>query len=173
MSKNFYSKVITWSIIVLSFILLANPLAVNAEEQHEQDIMCLAKNIYYEAGLEEFDGQVAVAQVTLNRVEHEEFPNSVCGVVYHKTKSNSTGKTVCQFSWVCNVPSKIKYSSQRWEESYGIARNVIIDGLRLHELQDAMYFHNTHVSPSWGRRLERLTKIGGHIFYSSRLITRR
>lgn len=60
-----------------------------------REVECLAKNIYYEAGSEPREGMLAVAQVTMNRVKSNEFPRSVCGVVYQQRKG------VCQFSWVC------------------------------------------------------------------------
>jgi spore germination cell wall hydrolase CwlJ-like protein len=60
--------------------------------------------------------------------------------------------------------SKIKYVSDRWKDSLNIARDVVHNDLRLEELDGALYFHNTHVRPNWG--LERVARIGGHIFYS-------
>ena len=63
----------------------------------EQQLDCLAMNIYREAGHESFEGKVAVAQVTMNRVAHPAFPKDVCGVVYQKNKVME--RVVCQFSW--------------------------------------------------------------------------
>ena len=70
-------------------------------ESIEKDLECLALNIYREAGHEPFEGKVAVAQVTLNRVVDSRFPNTVCDVVYEKTAVYS--KVICQFSWYCDA----------------------------------------------------------------------
>ena len=160
-------KILTWTNMSVMVIALTAAQLVQADEldpKVEKEVTCLAKNIYYEAGLESYEGKVAVAQVTVNRSENDKFPDTICGVVNQKTRV-PTGKTVCQFSWVCDpTRSKIKYYSDRWENSLEIARNVIVDGLRLDHLDEALYFHNTAVRPNWG--LERIARIGGHIFYS-------
>ena len=163
-----YSKL---AAIVVSFMLF-NSTAIALEElepEVKQEVTCLAKNIYYEAGLEHYKGRLAVAQVTINRVEHEAYPDSVCDVVYHKTRARATGKTVCQFSWVCESNRRsINYTSERWYNSVTLAKEVLVEGLRLDELADALFFHNTHVNPNWG--LQKVAKIGGHIFYNNRRI---
>ena len=163
-----YSKL---AAVVVSFTLFnstANALET-LEPEVQKEVTCLAKNIYYEAGLEHYEGRLAVAQVTINRTEHEAFPDSICGVVYHKTRARATGKTVCQFSWVCESNRRrINYVSDRWYNSVNLAKDVILNGLRYETLSQALYFHNTLVNPKWG--LERITKIGGHIFYSGRRI---
>lgn len=155
-------RLASWAI--MSFVILISSSNTQAAEtvKEKQQIMCLAQNIYYEAGAESFDGKVAVAQVTVNRVESGNFPSTICGVVHQKTQV--ADKTICQFSWVCNTPGKIKYMSDRWMECIDVARNVIVNNLKLSQLDEALYFHNTHVNPQWG--LERIAKIGNHIFYS-------
>lgn len=161
-------KILTWTNMSVMVIALSAVTAVQADELDpaiQQEVTCLAKNIYYEAGLENYEGKVAVAQVTVNRAENGKFPDTICGVVHQKTRVPS-GKFVCQFSWVCEPNRlKIKYYSDRWQNSLEVARDVIVNGLRLDHLNDALYFHNTHVRPNWG--LERIARIGGHIFYSS------
>ena len=73
---------------------------------------------------------------------------------------------VCQFSWVCNPPAPVRYVSDRWTESLAVATEVMYNGLRLpgDAMAEALYFHNTSVRPHWG--LERVAKIGNHVFYS-------
>lgn len=160
-----YSKI---AALVVSLTLCS--IAAQAQENYglaeveQKEVNCLAKNVYYEAGLESYEGRVAVAQVTVNRVEDGKFPTSICGVVHQKTRVPS-GRTVCQFSWVCNPNrTRIRYDSDRWVDSLNAAKDVVLEGLRLDELDEALYFHNTHVRPNWG--LERVARIGGHIFYS-------
>lgn len=163
---------ITWAIMSLCILQVNQASAKESSPAMDPQLLCLAQNIYYEAGLESRDGMMAVAQVTLNRAEHEKFPKTICGVVHQKTKikqvteSKSIVKTVCQFSWVCSPPAPIRFFSDRWEESLAVATEVMYNGLRLpsNAMAEALYFHNTHVRPNWG--LERIARIGNHIFYS-------
>jgi spore germination cell wall hydrolase CwlJ-like protein len=128
----------------------------------ERELECMALNIYREAGNEPFEGKVAVAQVTLNRVEHELFPDSVCDVVYQKTKF--TEKVVCQFSWYCDAIHRARpINKASYNESYEVAKKVLLEGFRLDSIKDALYYHADYVSPNW--RYKRVAKIGTHIFY--------
>lgn len=188
------SKIAAWTIMSLCVIQINAAEAKTKKPDMDPQLMCLAKNIYYEAGLEGRDGMVAVAQVTLNRTQNDKFPNTICGVVNQKTeltkpKQVTTTKVihrpffskdevvkttetvyrkvkVCQFSWVCNPPAPVRYVSDRWQESVEIAMEVMYQGITLEHayMEEALYFHNTHVRPRWG--LERLGRIGNHIFYS-------
>jgi spore germination cell wall hydrolase CwlJ-like protein len=129
----------------------------------EKELQCLAINIYKEAGYEPVEGRVAVAQVTMNRVNHPEFPKTVCDVVFQRTVNMS--RIVCQFSWHCDsVHSNRLVNQEKYLESYAIAKKVMMEGLRLEKLNDALFYHADYVSPNW-RRYERVTKIGRHIFY--------
>jgi spore germination cell wall hydrolase CwlJ-like protein len=191
-------KILTWtnmSIMVIALTASETQARENpAQPKVDSQLMCLAKNIYYEAGMETREGMIAVAQVTLNRTEDEKFPKTICAVVNQKTtvvkpeqvvnvtfiegsfyrqhKLVKTTETkwhkinVCQFSWVCNTPAPVRFVSDRWQESLDVAKEVMYSGLRLENeaMAEALYFHNTHVRPNWG--LERITRIGGHIFYS-------
>lgn len=137
-------------------------------EVDQKELNCMAQNIYFEAGNESRKGMLAVAQVTLNRIESGLFPDSVCGVVQQKTRAKATGRTVCQFSWYCEGKKQVKYESKRWLTALEVAWSVLAEGMRLESLADAMFYHNTQVNPRWG--LRRITKIGGHIFYSKHKI---
>jgi spore germination cell wall hydrolase CwlJ-like protein len=131
-------------------------------ESIEKDLECLALNIYREAGHEPFEGKVAVAQVTLNRVVDSRFPNTVCGVVYEKTAVYS--KVICQFSWYCDANHRNrKINGKAYADSYAVAKKVYLEGFRLDSLNKALYYHADYVSPNW--KLERITQIGAHIFY--------
>ena len=187
------SKIAAWTIMSLCVIQANQAMAKTKKPDMDPQLLCLAKNIYYEAGLEGRDGMLAVAQVTVNRTQNDKFPDTICGVVNQKTevvKTQQVTRTevirrpfwapktverretvqrrvrVCQFSWVCNPPAPVRYVSDRWEESLAVATEVMYNGLRLPSdaMAEALYFHNTHVRPNWG--LERIARIGGHIFYS-------
>lgn len=126
------------------------------------DLECLTRNIYYEAGNEPFEGKVAVAQVTLNRVKSGGFPGSICGVVYQKNKFYE--KVICQFSWYCESPSRLKYvNKDLYNESEDVAKKVLFENYRIRSLEQAIYYHADYVKPGWKR--ERITQIGHHIFY--------
>ena len=127
-----------------------------------RELECLAKNIYYEAGNQPFEGKVAVAQVTINRTESGQFPSDICQVIYQKNVIYE--KVICQFSWYCETPSKIKpKNAEVYRESEQVARQVLLEGFRLPGLKDALYYHADYINPNWGRK--KIAKIGSHIFY--------
>ena len=128
----------------------------------ERQLDCLARNIYYESGGEPFEGKVAVAQVTLNRVKNSQFPNDICRVIYQK--SPIMDKVVCQFSWTCSGVTKVKPANGReYEESMAVAKKVLLEGFRLPSLEQALYFHGDYINPGWKRT--KVAHIGRHIFY--------
>jgi spore germination cell wall hydrolase CwlJ-like protein len=131
----------------------------------EKQLDCLAINIYREAGYEPFEGKVAVAQVTMNRVAAGKFGNDVCGVVYQKNVFMD--KVVCQFSWACDQVHKNRpINKEAYNESYEVAKKVLLEGFRLSVLKDALYYHATYVNPRWN--LEKIGTIGQHIFYKQK-----
>jgi spore germination cell wall hydrolase CwlJ-like protein len=128
----------------------------------EQQLGCLAKNIYHEAANEPFEGKVAVAQVTLNRAASGQFPDDVCKVIYQKNKLYE--KVICQFSWYCDRAVKFRPVNQAaYDESMAVAKKVLLEGFRLPSLKNALYYHASYIDPKWNRK--RVAKIGQHIFY--------
>lgn len=127
---------------------------------NEQELTCLATNIYREAGWESTEGKLAVATVTMNRVRHSEFPKSICEVVYQR---NPRG---CQFSWVCQQTSPM--NPRKYEEALGVARQVLHDNARHRSLRLALFYHADYVSPDWAADMTRIVQIGAHIFYDPR-----
>ena len=131
----------------------------------EQQLDCLAINIYREAGHDSFEGKVAVAQVTMNRVKDGRFGKDVCGVVYQKNVVME--KVVCQFSWACDAVHKNRpINKAAYNESYEVAKKVLLEGFQLSVLKDALYFHATYVNPRWS--LDKIGQIGQHIFYKQK-----
>ncbi|QDP20496.1 cell wall hydrolase [Sphingomonas xanthus] len=104
---------------------------------------------------EPLEGQLAVANVVINRARSAKYPNSWCGVVKQKA----------QFSFVRrgHFP-RIDVGSEAWAKAQAIARIAAL-GLTSALPQDVLWYHADYVSPSWGRRLNRVEKIGAHIFY--------
>jgi spore germination cell wall hydrolase CwlJ-like protein len=131
---------------------------ITAEVRSNQ-LNCLTRNIYYEAGHESFEGKVAVAQVTINRTESGKFPTDICKVVYQK--DNALG--LCQFSWFCNGDVKKPKNLAAYKECEIVARQVLLEQFRLPSLKQALYFHGTHINPGWKK--EKVATIGGHVFY--------
>ena len=140
------------------------PGYITAAEQTRQ-LECLTRNIYWEAASEPFEGKVAVAQVTLNRMQSGKFADSVCGVVYQKNVFYE--KVVCQFSWYCEGNHKMKpIHKPLWRESEEVAKKVLLEGFRLPGLKHALFYHADYVTPGW--QLPKIEKIGRHIFYGER-----
>lgn len=177
------SKIIHWVIRLVSIIAVAygvmtvvdikfenlknekrNEKFITMGERDKQ-LLCLSKNIYFEAGHEPFEGKVAVAQVTLNRVNSGKFPSDVCEVVYQKTAR--VDKIICQFSWYCEPGPKAPVNNKAFVESQEVAKRVLLEGFRLPSLNNAMFYHATYVSPNWN--LPKIATIGQHVFYGERL----
>jgi len=175
MRKNL-SSIVKLFVASICFLTIATPTTLAQQADSERDleltknearqIECLAKNVFREAGSESYEGKIAVAQVTMNRVESPQYADDVCKVVYQKNKIFN--KVVCQFSWTCEGPRKGQFrrESELWEESKEVAYRVFVQGLRLPKLTEALYFHNTSVQPNWNA--VQVAKIGNHIFYRPR-----
>lgn len=126
----------------------------------DRDLFCMAKNIYHEAGSESTLGKYAIAQVTVNRMKHPQYPDGICEVVMQPY----------QFSWANNRSTRWHSppSSPNWEKSKEIARDVLAKGKRVYGLDKALFFHASYMTPKWASAKNRLTRIGGHIFYGFR-----
>lgn len=170
-------KLVVFLLAALAVVVAGN-LAVNyklgklkeAREQtspitaqmRQRQLDCLARNIYHEAGGEPFEGKVAVAQVTLNRVNSGKFPNDICKTIYQKNIVYE--KVICQFSWACDRDTGARPpNNASYKESVEVAKKVLLEDFRLPALKDAMYFHGDYINPGWKR--EKVAKIGRHIFY--------
>lgn len=116
---------------------------------------CLALNIYHEARGESIEGQIAVAQVTVNRVNHDYFPNSVCEVVWDSG----------QFSWTQDGRSDRVRDQRAYEVALNIAEWVLL-GREDDPTNGAVFYHADHVNPFWARKVDQETQIGDHIFYT-------
>ena len=121
----------------------------------EAAIVCLAMNIYHEARGEEFEGQVAVAEVTMNRVASEKFPDTVCDVVWQKN----------QFSWTNDGRSDKTPETEAYREAVSIATEFVDGGSNLEVGHGALWYHTSAVSPFWADHYRLLGNIGNHYFY--------
>ncbi len=124
---------------------------------------CLANAIYFESRSEPEKGQIAVAQVVINRVKNPTYPDSICGVVYQ----NQHKRNRCQFSFACDrIPDRVR-SKKSWDMAWKIANEVVNEEVWLKEIGSSTHYHATYVKPRWARSMKRLDKIGLHIFYKT------
>ena len=129
-----------------------------------KEIDCLARNVYYEARGESQQGQLAVAQVTLNRVESDQFPNTICGVVNERYKVNDA--EVCQFSWRCDPNANPNLIVSESNPIYQIAWQAIQQHPTMDVVtHDTYWFHATYVKPKWRKLKQRVAQIDLHLFY--------
>jgi spore germination cell wall hydrolase CwlJ-like protein len=121
---------------------------------------CLAEAIYFEARGEPIDGQIAVAEVVLNRTSDRHFPNSVCGV----TKQGAGSGRGCQFSYACDGNSDVMKSAVPRTRAEKLA-TLVLSGHAPDVTEGATYFHTRSIRPSWSSRMTRTASIGHHHFY--------
>ena len=127
----------------------------------DKELWCLSTAIYFEARGESYRGQVAVAQVVLNRVKDHRYPGTICGVVFQ----NQSKRNACQFSFACDgIPESVN-DDKSWAQAEDIARRFTDGQLYLTEVADATHYHATYVRPAWAPRMTKLTQIGLHVFY--------
>lgn len=122
---------------------------------------CLAEAIYFEARGEPLRGQIAVAQVVLNRVRNPAYPNTICGAVYQQADSLNR----CQFSFACDGRKEIVNDEAAWRLAVSVAADVTAGKRWLPEIADATHYHANWVAPSWRSEMKRMTTIGVHHFY--------
>ena len=129
----------------------------------EAALMCLALNIYFEARSEPIQGQIAIAEVTLNRVASKHYPNDVCGVVLQE---NSDG---CQFSWWCDGKSDQPREHNSLRTSKALAELMLNEGRYITVIgNQATHYHSNEVHPYWANDLHKIRRIGKHIFYKTK-----
>ena len=135
-----------------------------ASEQRRVDLACLAQNVYFEARGEPLVGQYAVAEVTMNRVASQLFPDSVCEVVHEKHWDPRRKRDVSAFSWT-ELDSLQRPYGYEWRRAQAVA-STIYDNFQEAPLADgALFYHATRVSPDWARSKTRVARIGEHLFY--------
>jgi len=129
-------------------------------DRQAKERRCLADAIYYEARSESRAGQMAVAEVVLNRVRHPLYPNSICGVVYQ----GSYRSTGCQFTFTCDGSLAISPRGRAWTQANKLAAHAMLD---MHERRTngATHYHTTAINPYWAPSLVQTGIIGSHKFY--------
>ena len=133
-------------------------------------LMCLALNVYHEAKNQSFIGQVAVAQVVMNRVKDPRYPNNVCDVVKqgltYKWKPSLPIKNKCQFSWYCDGKSDKPSDEVTYEQLYELSVDILSTDFPYLDITDgATHYHADYIFPAWAITKARTIEIEDHIFY--------
>ena len=134
----------------------------NLEEvsSSNSELKCLAEAIYFEARSENIKGQIAVAEVILNRVDSSYFPNKICEVISEGEKNLNA----CQFSYNCDGKSETIIEKNVYKRILKISHIFYTGTARLFT-DGAVFYHSEGVNPSWSNRLKKTVKIGRHHFY--------
>jgi spore germination cell wall hydrolase CwlJ-like protein len=138
-------------------LALAGTLRARAEK-------CLANAVYFEARGEPVRGQIAVAQVVMNRVFSPFYPNNVCDVVYQ----NANRHNACQFTFACDGIPDIVTEPDAWERAKRIARDMLDGKLWMPEVAKSTHYHAYWVHPSWVAEMKKMYQLGVHTFYRPR-----
>jgi spore germination cell wall hydrolase CwlJ-like protein len=139
----------------------ALPLRANADSE----IKCLATALYFEARGEGVKGQMAVAQVILNRVRNPAYPKTICGVVYQDARYLHR----CQFSFACDGTHDVIAEKDAWRQALELARRIVTSGNAtiVAEVGNSISYHSTDVNPDWSSTMRRVDRIGHHVFYAA------
>jgi spore germination cell wall hydrolase CwlJ-like protein len=130
----------------------------------QNEVKCLADNIYNEAAFEPDDGKLAVATVTMNRVYNRDYPKTVCGVVYERHVAKASNKIVCMFSWTCKPRHAAAVSL--YHRIMDMAKAVYYKHERSDEVADALLYHAVYIkAPNWATPENLVATIGQHAFY--------
>ena len=151
---------------------------------NDEQAMCMALNIYYESRSDNLAGQYAVADVVLNRVHDDRYPNTICEVITQgpvkeswKTKQDpdlpeedreyNPIRHLCQFSWYCDGKSDNPADETGWAQAQYVAGAIIYSDKYRGITEGATHYHATYVKPRWARDrgMNHIGRIGAHIFY--------
>ena len=161
----FLSVLIVPVVVLASMVRFAyvDQMTLAAERQRRADLACLAENIYFEARGEPIAGQRAVAEVTLNRVASANFPATVCEVVHEKNWDPIRKRYLGAFSWT-EFDWMARPSGTAWERAVDVAV-AVYDDEEARLVEGALFYHASHIEPSWARSKNTVATIGRHIFY--------
>ena len=125
-----------------------------------RELKCLSEALYFEARGEQIEGQIAVADVIINRKNSSQFPSTICGVV----SEGSHKRHACQFSYNCDGKLELIYDKKTYRRIVKLA-SMILNGAFSDVTKGATFFHASEVSPAWSKQFKKTRKIGRHIFY--------
>lgn len=138
------------------------------QDEYEAQRHCLALNIYHEARSDSKLGQKAVGFVTMNRVMHSSYPDTICDVIYQANldQRGNPIRNQCQFSWYCDGKSDTPRDEALWKEATDVASEVIVEYNIVEDFTEgAVMYHASYVNPYWASSYEKTVRIDTHIFY--------
>lgn len=131
-------------------------------------LMCLVTAVYFEARSEPLDGQYAVAEVIMNRVESPRFPDTVCGVIKQDLGPKDHD---CQFSFYCDGKPEVFKNPEALETALTVATDVLSSERgAVIDTGGALFYHTDYVNPSWSRQMVETLRAGSHIFLTDDVI---
>jgi spore germination cell wall hydrolase CwlJ-like protein len=142
----------------------AERLGLFDEKARAKSEKCLTEAVYFEARGEAVRGQIAVAQVVMNRTFSGFYPNTVCGVVYQ----NKHRHFACQFTFACDNVADVVREPDMWDRASKIAKAMLDGQLWLPEVGKSTHYHAYWVHPSWVNEMRKMYKFGVHTFYRPR-----
>jgi spore germination cell wall hydrolase CwlJ-like protein len=142
----------------------AERLGLLDEKSRAKSEKCLAEAVYFEARGEAVRGQIAVAQVVMNRTFSGFYPTTVCGVVYQ----NKHRHYACQFTFACDNVADVVREPDMWDRAKKIAKAMLDGQLWLPEVGKSTHYHAYWVHPSWVSEMKKMYKFGVHTFYRPR-----
>lgn len=148
--------------------IIPAPRPINAPHiLNDEDVECMALNVYHEARGEDVRGQLAVMDVVLNRVSSHKYPNTICKVVYQKKRNPRTKKFTPQFSWTLDGRSDAVKERDTYAGIVELVRHTLKQG-GANVVRNAVLYHATRVKPYWSnsRKIRKVNQIGEHIFYA-------
>ena len=158
-------------ILALAMLMSASAAQANMnilfDAENEPQVWCLAQNIYYEARGSNLADQAAVADVVLNRVNDDRYPDSICEVVKQGRKhpNGQMKRNQCQFSWYCDGKSDYPTDKDAWASAQQTAYMMMYYKDFRGITEGATHYHADYVKPKWARELQLVGRIGVHIFY--------
>lgn len=153
------------TIFLIVCILLVFIKKSARSEEVDSEVGCLVEAVYFEARSESFIGQLAVAQVILNRVYSNKFSSSICGVVHEGVYRG--GKPVrhrCSFSYWCDGKSERIRNPKAYKTAL-IVSHLSLQGVKIEGLDKSLYYHTFYVKPKWSKERKFLRRVGSHLFY--------
>src|SRR5258706_7929789 len=142
----------------------AERLGLFDDKSRTKSEKCLAEAVYFEARGEAVRGQIAVAQVVMNRAFSGFYPSTVCGVVYQ----NKHRHLACQFTFACDRVADVVREPDMWDRARKISKAMLDGQLWLPEVAKSTHYHAYWVRPSWVNEMKKMYKFGVHTFYRPR-----
>lgn len=156
---------------VAAILLLVIPCVTTAKKPEGfSDYQCMVANLYFEARGEGYEGMKAVAAVTLNRVKSKKYPPNICAVVFQRKQFSWTH----QKRWV-HIQRIMQGDTSGMKaqdvKAYNLAAKVALrsvrGALKVPKLEGSMYYHAVYVNPKWAGKMQRIARVGTHVFYRS------